>query len=1098
MAGQLTKKHSINSATEFVDSVQSTNTSYFMFTGRSEPWDNEESPPETNTSVSAIEHTIHDHLLYGKRLTSNDVKFMAPRHDWVSNTVYSSYDSDDAELFSKNFFVITDQRNVYKILDNNKGGRSTVKPVLTNNTVFKTSDDYVWKYMYTVDDTTMRDFATRAFIPITPNTNIQQSALPGSIDVIKVQSGGLGWITYHTGFLQSVPSSTELIISANASTNSNFYTNSSIYLKNGLGAGQIGKIISYNGTTKNIVLNTPLNFAYNIEVANIAGQFNVGDIVSQQAYDITLTRVTGSIDVGDTITQSVTGATGVIARSRNNGTRLLVNRLTGAFDLDYPVDAGDAPVTGTGTVTANTTSNTVTGSGTNFTTLFPTASLPHYIKIGNYTRQITSVTNATSLIISGSTSGGFDDVYSANVYYKIPSAGTASEISSVIGSGTIVFSDLNSVSLTVANKNNKTFIVGETVFQPDSASNGTIIFANNTILILSNIQGPGFRSSNSSSVNILISGNTSPFTNNEIIIQNTSNARGTITFANSSYMSLTGVTGTFSNTAGYFITGQSSTTNAIVNQVLTTIFTVGGASSDATANVVTVYQRPTITIEDTIGQFKVGAQIAGAIGGTARVKSVSTLPDEDTEYIISPTVQITGDGRGAQAYSVVNTSTNQIQSIVVFDPGQGYTEANATIVANSVYGSSANLKPTIAPINGHGYDPVEDLGGNYVMVKSVFGTANSEGFEFPSYGTYRTVGLMRDPLFKDVTVNLSLSNGEFSHGSMTVNNIVGTFQTQEIVYQANTKSSAIIEFKTSQGSNNYFEISRIQGQFSANNANDKIIGLLSGASANVRFADVNRFTKYTGIQPIFQQNTGAKAILTSSSDQFIRLTNATGIFEIGKIIYDPSTNTYANSISFKLAGNTKPTTFTKFTQLGRITLSSNSIPFSNNERIELRANLLNTKIADAVIYSTIDDIDLQISGNTTPFSNNETIIQTVTNARGTIKSSNSTMMKIVGVSGVFTNAGTTTVVGQTSSSTCNIERVYPVLVVNDMDGLWATNDVNYIFGLTSNAIGYAALANTIILPELVRDSGDVLYIENREYIERTPTTSETVRLLIRF
>lgn len=1098
MAGKLTKKHSVNIATEFVDSLSSTNTSYFMFAAQHQPWDNEQSPPETNTSLYSIEHTMHDHLLYGKRITTSDAKFMVPRNDWISNTSYGTYDSDDSDLYSKNFFVITDQRNVYKILDNNNSGRSTVKPVLTSNTIFKTSDGYVWKYMYTVDETTMRDFATRSFIPIVPNTSIQQSALPGAIDVIKVQSGGSGWITYHTGFLQSAPSASELVLSSTASTNNNFYTNSSIYLKNGLGAGQLGKIISYDGTTKAAVLETPLNFAYNIELANIAGQFNVGDVVSQQAYDITLTRVAGSFDVGDVITQSVTGATGTVVRARNNSTRLLVNRSSGAFELTYPIDAGDTLVAGTGTVTANTTSNTVTGSGTAFTTLFPTASLPHYIKIGNHIRRITAVTNATSLTISGTTAGGFDSSYSANVFFKVPSAAVPSSVSTLIGSGTIVFSDLNSVSLGLANKNNKIFSIGETVFQPGSASNGTIIFANNTVLILSNIQGPGFRSSNNSSINLLFSGNTAPFTNNEIIIQNTSNARGTITFANSSFMTLDNISGTFSNTAGYFITGQTSLANATINEVLTTIFTVSGASSDATANVVSVYQRPTITVQDTTGQFRIGAQIAGSIGGTARVKTVSTLPDEDTEYVVSPTVVISGDGEDARAYSIVNTTSYAIQSVVVFDAGQGYTQANVVVVANSSYGTSANLKPVISPVDGHGAEPIFELGGNYVMVKSNFGSANSENYDFPSYGTYRTVGLMRDPLFRDLTINLSLSNGEYSWGSMTVNNIVGTFQTDEIIYQANTKSSAIIQYKTSSGSNNYFELSRIQGQFSANNANDGIIGLLSGATANARFTDVNVFTKNPGVQPIFQQNTGAKAILTSAAEQFIRVTNATGVFEIGKIVYDSSTNTYANSISFKLAGNTKPTTFSRFSQLGRITLSSNATAFSNNERIELRAALVGTKIADAVIYSTKDDVDLQIAGNTSPFSNNEAIIQTSTSASGIIKSSNSTYLKITGVSGTFSNTGNTIIVGQTSSTTSTVQRAYPVLVVSDIDGPWATNEVNYIFGLTSGATGFVALANTIILPELVRDSGDVLYIENREYIERTPTTSETVRLLIRF
>lgn len=1097
MAGKLTKKHSINSAIEFVDSVSSTNSSYFMFTAHHEPWTNENSPPITNTSISAIEHTIHDHLLFGKRVTTNDVKFMVPRYDWTSNTIYDAYDKDDGELYTKDFFVITDEKNVYKVLDNNGGLPSIVKPVLKSNTTFKTSDNYVWKYMFSIDDTTMRDFATRTYIPIVPNTSIQQAALPGSIDVIRVESSGSGWITFNTGFLQSVVSADAVVINAAASTNNDFYTNSSIYLKNGLGAGQIRKIISYNGTTKTVGVEPPLDFGYNFEVANVVGQFTVGDVISQQSVDLLCGSVSGTIDVGDTITQSVTGATGTVIRSREGGTKLFVNRTSGSFALNLPIDSGDTAVTGNGTVTANTTSNTVVGNNTVFTTLFPTASLPHYIEIGPYTRRVTAVTNATHLTVEGTTSGGFDENFIANTYYRIPSAAKVLDVTTAIGSGTIVFTDLDSVNLTISNKTGN-FVVGENVVQPDSASNGTIIFANNTVLILSDVQGPGFRSSNNASINLLFSGNTLPFVNNELILQNISGATGTITFANSSYMSLTNLSGTFSNDVGYFITGGTSSANASVGQIISTIFTVQGLSTAATANVIAVYERPTITVQDTVGQFRLGSQITGSIGGIASIKTISTLPDEDTEYVISPTVDITGDGSGARAYSIINTTAYSVDSIVVFDPGRGYTEANVVLLANSNYGTGANLVASISPVDGHGAEPIYELGANYVMVKTSFGSANSENYDFPSYGSYRAVGLMKDPLYNDLTINIPTSNGNYSHGSLIVNNIIGTFQTEEVIYQANTKSSAIIQLKSSVGTNNYFEISRIQGQFSANNANDKIIGLLSGASANVRVTDINIFSRNPGVQPIFQQNTGAKGVLVTAAEEYIKVTNAAGVFQIGKIVYDPSTNTYANTNTFKLAGNTKPTAFTRFTQLGRITLSSNATPFSNNERIELRAPLVDTKIADAVIYSNKDEVDLKISGNTIPFSNSETVIQTGSGAQGVIRSANSTFIKLTSVAGTFSNTANIDLIGQTSSANASIERVYPALVVADMDGPWATSSFNYIIGLTSGSTGFAALANTIILPEMVRDSGDVLYIENREYVERTPTTSETVRLLIRF
>lgn len=1026
MAGKLTKKHSINNSNEFVNSVLASNTNYYMFAARHIPWDDEQNPPATNTTISTVEHTIYDHILFGKVVSNNDIRFMIPRYDWTANTFYSAYDKDNTTLYSNNFFVITPEQHVYKVLDNNNGLNSTIKPTLVSNSIFKTSDNYVWKYMYTINNSDMTKFSTRQYIPIIANTSVQASAIPGGIDIIKVQSGGSLWSTYNTGFLQSVIGSRELIISANASGNTNYYRDSSIYLKNGLGAGQIGKIIYYNGASKSVLLETSLDIAFNLELSNTSGTFLVGDIITQDSYLLNLTYPTGSIDIDDTATQSLTGATGLVYRA--SPTAVSINLLTSDFVADLPISFGDSAILGTGTVSCNTTSNTVTGVGTAFTTLFPSASAsnPHYIQIGDYFRRVAAVTNNTVLTISGSTLGGFDESYSANVFYKIPSAATVSSIENRVATGTTIFSDLNSVKLDIVNRTSE-FIIGENVTQPGTSSNGTVVFSNNSLLIISNVQGPGFLATNS-----------------------------------------------------------------------TVTFTIAGYTSSATANVSVVTNRPSITVNEPVGSFRPGALIGTTTGSSGKIRSVSSLPDEDTEYVISPTIVIDGDGSGAEAYSVVNTSNYSIESVVVIDPGTGYTEANVSVTANSTYGSGANVIASIGPVRGHGYDPVIELGGNYVMIAVDFGTSTNESYDFPGYGSYRTVGLIRNPLFDDVTISTPTANGNFKRATLTINNVSGSFTNGEIVYQANTNSTGTVLIANTIGTNTILYIDDIRGSFSANNSNDHIQGLQSLATGNTRVYNLNLFQKNPGVQPIFQQNTGAQGILIARTDNYIELTNVSGTFEVGKIIYDPSTNTYANSSSFKLASNTKSTTFIRFNQMGRITLASNTQPFTNNEVIELKSEILGTKLADAVVYSTIDDIDLQISGNTIPFTINETITQNNSDAVGIMKFANSTHMKLTNIVGEFSNQSGYFITGLTSSANANVDIIYPVLILSDMDGTWAESNVNYIVGQTSGSNAFCSLSNTIIYPELVRDSGEVLYIENREYIQRTSNTSETVRLLVKF
>jgi hypothetical protein len=1027
MTGKLTKKHSINNAKEFVDSVLSTNTNYYMFASHHQPWPVSETiVPATNTSIDSTEHSIYNHILFGKNITTNDVKYMIPRYNWVSDTAYSRYDKDNPNLYNNNFFVITPEQNVYKVLDNNKNGKSVVKPNIVSNSVFKTSDNYIWKYMFTIDDTSMRKFATREYIPVVANTNIQQSANPGGIDIIKINSGGSLWLTYNTGFITNVVASNELIINSdNASSNSNFYTGASIYLKNGLGSGQISEIIGYNATTKSVTLHDDLDVAFNLELSNTSGSFLIGDNVSETTYFLNLSYITGTFDIGDTITQSATGATGEIIRSQLNKNNLTVRKLTGTFSMNNSINSGDTPILGTGTVTTTTSSNTITGVGTSFTTLFPSASdnTPYYIQVGSYFRRVTSVTNNISLKIDGT---GFNDNYSANVFYKVPSAAYVSSFTKNEAIGTILFSDLNSVKLDVININKK-FFLGEVVSQPGSSSNGTIVYVTNNYMIVSDIQGPGFSASNS-----------------------------------------------------------------------TVTFTISGYTSQATANVSVVTSRPSITLNYTSGKFIVGDYITTTIGSSAKIKSVSSLPNDDTEYVIAPTITITGDGYNAKAYPIINTSNYSIDSVNVINPGTGYTQANVIVTSNSTYGSGANLVASIGPVRGHGYDPVTELGGNYVMIATDFGKASDEAYDFPSYGTYRTVGLIRNPLFNDVTITTPTSNGNFKRGALTVNNISGSFTNGEIIYQANTNTSATILVVNTNGSNASIYFDDIRGQFKANTANDSILGLQSKATANVRISNLFTFSKNPGTQVIVQQNTGAKGILVTTATDSINITNAAGMFSTGKIIYDASTNTYSNSASFSLAGNTKPTTFNRFNQLARITLSSNTIPFANNEQIEFKAFITNIKLGDAAIYSTVDDRDLLITGNTIPFSLNEKITQTTSGATAIMRYANSTHMKLTGVSGSFSNQIGYTITGENSSATATVKRVLPVLILSDFDGTWAESNNNYLYGLTSTANGYIAYSNTIIKPELVRESGDVLYIENREYITRSANTSETVRLLIKF
>ena len=161
----LTINHYVNQVNNFITNVRDTRHAYYVFAGRSYPWPNDSSPPPANNSVSQYQQTVYDDLLFGKLIGNTDVQFMVPRYNWTSNTVYAQYDQTDPSLYDKQFFVVTDQFNVYKCIFNNYGANSIVKPTLTATSGnFKTADGYIWKYMYTLSAEEKLRFLTSSFM----------------------------------------------------------------------------------------------------------------------------------------------------------------------------------------------------------------------------------------------------------------------------------------------------------------------------------------------------------------------------------------------------------------------------------------------------------------------------------------------------------------------------------------------------------------------------------------------------------------------------------------------------------------------------------------------------------------------------------------------------------------------------------------------------------------------------------------------------------------------------------------------------------------------------------------------------------------------
>ena len=204
MASLVTSKFRVHNAQQFAEAFSETsNTIMYLFIGKNTTFPNDNSPPTPVNSTANIEYTPWRDMYAAKRITTADVTHAIERYNWTSGTVYDQYDDQDTNLLEDDFYVMTEDYNVYKCLFNASATASTTKPTGVSTSPFTTADGYIWKYMYTVTTAKALKFLTNDYIPVqtlasddgTDQWDVQTAAVDGGIHVIKVTAGGSGYAT---------------------------------------------------------------------------------------------------------------------------------------------------------------------------------------------------------------------------------------------------------------------------------------------------------------------------------------------------------------------------------------------------------------------------------------------------------------------------------------------------------------------------------------------------------------------------------------------------------------------------------------------------------------------------------------------------------------------------------------------------------------------------------------------------------------------------------------------------------------------------------------------------------------------------------------
>lgn len=226
-------------------------TNMYAFLARVDPWADDTNPVIPTQDQQYIK-SVFKNIFVVKKIQTSQISPVIQRFDWISGLTYDFY-QDNIDMFEVDqngflilqFYVKNRYDQVFKCLWNNNGSPSTFEPFFqpgsygTNN-IFVGADGYKWKYMYTIDIGSKRNFMDATWMPVpvganTPNPYLTNAGY-GDVEVINVTNGGSGYDAVNS-FIQVTVS--------------------------GDGSGASGNVVVSGGSITNIVVGTAgQNYTY--------------------------------------------------------------------------------------------------------------------------------------------------------------------------------------------------------------------------------------------------------------------------------------------------------------------------------------------------------------------------------------------------------------------------------------------------------------------------------------------------------------------------------------------------------------------------------------------------------------------------------------------------------------------------------------------------------------------------------------------------------------------------------------------------------------------------------------------------------------------
>lgn len=197
MAALITDQFRLLNVNNFVDSVQDTTNSYYIFAslpnptvavgfGRTSDWNTKSTGPPAPIDNFNYTNHVYDTMLYGRKVTASNVRRIIRRVDWQQGTIYEKYRHDysvnnlspvtsSSRLYDARYYVLNSDFRVYICIENGStatnrtGSSSQDEPKFTDlepSKAGESGDGYIWKYLFTINPSDIIKFDSTEYITL--------------------------------------------------------------------------------------------------------------------------------------------------------------------------------------------------------------------------------------------------------------------------------------------------------------------------------------------------------------------------------------------------------------------------------------------------------------------------------------------------------------------------------------------------------------------------------------------------------------------------------------------------------------------------------------------------------------------------------------------------------------------------------------------------------------------------------------------------------------------------------------------------------------------------------------------------------------------